>query len=203
MPANSFGLDQLANSGHALPFNPHVVQWLTESMISVKSLLSFFAIVPSDNIPAISNTEWITLYCGMSLAARMDIVSRHPSIVQATRSVRNSLQLQHVLRQAVLRLETATGKDVDDSGDRDAFFHLLQRAKQVEDWYLAQKTEFDESSGMVSNSGTASSFGGVPVDNPSTLPVEDSALLDLVAQYGFELETGGYPFAHIFNFEGN
>lgn len=203
MPANVFGLDQLANSGHALPLNPHVVQWLTESMMSVKALLSFFAIVPSDSIPAISNTEWITLYCGMSLAARMDIVSRHPSIVHATRSVRNSLQLQHVLRQAVLRLEAVTGEDVDDTGDRDAFFHLLQRAKQVEDWYLVQRTESDECSGMLSNSGTPSSLGGVPVDNPSTLPVEDSALLDLVAQHGFELETGAYPFAHIFNFESN
>lgn len=203
MPANTFGLDQLANSGQAPPLNPHVVQWLTESMISVKSLLSFFAVVPSENIPAISNTEWITLYCGMSLAARMDIVSRHASIFQATRSVRNSLQLQHVLRQAVLRLEAATSQDVDDYGDRDAFFHLLQRAKQVENWYLTQKAEVDEPSATVWNSKSSSPFGGASTDNSSTLPIEDSALMDLVANYGFELEAGGYPFAHMFNFDGN
>lgn len=184
-------------------------------MLAAKSLLSFFTVVPSDNVPAISNTEWIVLYCGMSLAARMDVLARHQSIAHTTSSIRATLQIQHTIRQAILRLEVATSEAVDDKGDRDSFYHLAVRAKQLEQWYFSQMdvaavpsestaeinmTPSDEDV-MIGNFGAMYPIGAS--ESSATQSGGSTPLMDLVAEYGLDLDTGNFPFAQLFNFSGS
>ncbi|KAJ6442594.1 Nicotinamidase [Purpureocillium lavendulum] len=108
--------------------------WLTERMHAVKLIINILVTMPAGDEYGVSNIEWITMYCALSLAARLDVVAADPS-VDATHA-RRALDMPHSLGQVILRLESASNGIPGD--DCDAFSQLAQRAKRLEAWYLAR-----------------------------------------------------------------
>lgn len=86
----------------------------------------------------LSNLEWIILSCGLSFSARFDVLATAPRISHLTQHLRRSLDIRHTLRQVVLRLESIVSLGEDSAGDRDTFYHFLQRAQTIEAWHLRQ-----------------------------------------------------------------
>lgn len=133
---NTFGIDKFQHT-HSLAENqPLLLDWLSTSMSAARSLMSMILVLPPGEEHAVSNTEWIVLYCGLSLAARLDLIAAHGSTSGVTQHLRRFLEMPHTLRQIVLRLESAACSEVDATGDRDGFFHLARRAHRLEEWYL-------------------------------------------------------------------
>lgn len=86
----------------------------------------------------LSNLEWIILSCGLSFSARFDVLAAAPRISHLTQHLRRSLDIRHTLRQVILRLESIVSLNEDSVGDRDTFYHFLQRAQAIEAWHLRQ-----------------------------------------------------------------
>lgn len=133
---NTFGLDKFQNIQSLAKNQPLLLDWLSTSMSAVRSLVGVILVLPPGEEDAVSNTEWIMLYCGLSMAVRLDLIAAHGSTSGATHHLRRFLDMPHTLRQIVLRLESATSPDLDATGDRDAFYHLASRARRLEEWYL-------------------------------------------------------------------
>ncbi|KAF5512477.1 hypothetical protein CGCA056_v011638 [Colletotrichum aenigma] len=137
----------LPNAPFALhkPQNPssqRLIQGLSESIVSAKSLVSILLHTPPDQEVYFPNIVWVMLHCGNTLAARLDLQAADPRISFMTEHLRQFSDIGHTIRQVVLRLESATSPDVDDRGDRDSFYHFLIRTKRVEKWHLDQQKLF-------------------------------------------------------------
>ncbi|CAI0643518.1 unnamed protein product [Colletotrichum noveboracense] len=124
------------------PSSQRLIQGLSESIVSAKSLVSILLHTPPGQEVYFPNIVWVMLHCGNTLAARLDLQAADPRISFMTEHLRQFSDIGHTIRQVVLRLESATSPDVDDRGDRDSFYHFLIRTKRVEKWYLDQQKLF-------------------------------------------------------------
>lgn len=138
-----FGLDKL-QGGETSFDQTWLLDWLSESISAARSLISTVLVLPPGGEGAISNTEWIVVYCGLSLAARLDIMMARRNIPAMAQRLRVFLDMPNTLRQIVMRLESVAGSDVDATGDRGTFHHLAQRARRLEEWYLERCTQHDQ-----------------------------------------------------------
>lgn len=208
-----FGLDEMSNSEGI--YNEVLrLEWLSERVFAVSPLINIIITLPAGGEVGMSNIEWITLYCAFSLAARLDVLAAHPSMCQSTQQIRGMLDMPHTLRQVVLRLESASGRDVDATGDRDAFFQLAQKASRLEEWYLEQMKSCDSgptspgtSSGIdipdFSSSGTApksNSWGHGPRTRAGTNRQEAPPISELFAECGSDLGLGNFSYTEPFDF---
>ncbi|KAF4432454.1 hypothetical protein CFRS1_v013653 [Colletotrichum fructicola] len=116
------------------PSSQRLIQGLSESIVSAKSLVSILLHTPPGQEVYFPNIVWVMLHCGNTLAARLDLQAADPRISFMTEHLRQFSDIGHTIRQVVLRLESATSPDVDDRGDRDSFYHFLIRTKRVEKW---------------------------------------------------------------------
>ncbi|CAM1503194.1 Fc.00g079700.m01.CDS01 [Cosmosporella sp. VM-42] len=130
-----FGLSKFQNLERTGEDQSRLLDWLSQSISAARALISVVLVLPHGQEGALPNIGWIMLYCALSLAVRLDLVAVHASISQTAHHLRRILDMPHTLRQIVLRLEAATGPDVDVDGDRDGFYHLARRARGLEDWY--------------------------------------------------------------------
>ena len=113
-----------------------VIKYLSESITCVKSLISMILVLAPGEEFILTNLSWIMLHRGLSFAIRFDMATTLKPIAHLTEHLHRLLDLRHILRQIVLRLESAISLAEDDTGDRDTFYHLCRRARGLEKWYL-------------------------------------------------------------------
>ncbi|EQB54713.1 hypothetical protein CGLO_05408 [Colletotrichum gloeosporioides Cg-14] len=158
------------------PSSQRLIQGLSESIVSAKSLVSILLHTPPGQEVYFPNIVWVMLHCGNTLAARLDLQAADPRISFMTEHLRQFSDIGHTIRQVVLRLESATSPEVDDRGDRDSFYHFLIRTKRVETWYLDQQKLLTSQHGVspqglnVPTTRSLSSLG-TPTSNLSSQPV--------------------------------
>lgn len=86
-----------------------------------------------------SNIGWIIIYCGLSLAVRLDLIAANRCIAGFTQHLRQFLDMPHTLRQVVRRLEAAAGLDSGTTaGDHSPFYGFAKRVRRLEEWYSAR-----------------------------------------------------------------
>ncbi|KAH0429790.1 hypothetical protein CcaCcLH18_08213 [Colletotrichum camelliae] len=158
------------------PSSQRLIQGLSESIVSAKSLISILLHTPPGQEVYFPNIVWVMLHCGNTLAARLDLQAADPRISFMTEHLRQFSDIGHTIRQVVLRLESATSSNVDDRGDRDSFYHFLIRTKRVETWYTDQQKLFTSQHGVspqglnVPTTRSLSSLG-TPTSDLSNQPV--------------------------------
>lgn len=217
--ANIFGLDRLcANPTAQGPIQPSAfVAWLSESILATHSILDIFRSLPSGEEAFTPNLEWIGLYCGVSLATRLDILASQPSIRHATKYIRRLSDVSLTLRQALLRLESLVSAAGD--GEGDAMHQLSLRAKRLESWYherlaqasLQQQGETDGLGSMMTGSDASSSLGSFQTPSNGQL-VEgdvngsgygnDYSVSDILSALGTDVSFSDFLFAAPHGFEG-
>ncbi|KAM5364464.1 hypothetical protein ACJZ2D_011524 [Fusarium nematophilum] len=132
-----FGLDRFQNNQNTLKDEAVHIDWLSGSISASRSLISIALVLPPGEEAAMSNIGWITIYCGLSLAARLDLMAARGSTSGSAQFLRRFLDMPHTLRQMILRLEAAAGPAPDDAAaDRHPFDGLAQRVRRLEEWYL-------------------------------------------------------------------
>lgn len=104
------------------------VEWLSSSISAVRSIISVMLMLPHGEETAMSNIGWITLYCGLSLAVRLDIVLSHARFAAPVQHLRQFLDITHTLRQVILRLEATASSDAEHP-----FHSLAKRVRRVEE----------------------------------------------------------------------
>ncbi|KAH7115600.1 hypothetical protein EDB81DRAFT_873355 [Dactylonectria macrodidyma] len=134
-----FGLDKF----HDAPTQPDqyapLLHWLSSSISAVRSLISVALVLPQGEEFAMSNIGWIVIYCGLSLAVRLDLLAAKDGISGLTQHLRNLLDIPHTLRQIALRLEAALASGPDFVACDFCPFHgLSERVRRLEQWYFAQ-----------------------------------------------------------------
>ncbi|KAK2590806.1 hypothetical protein QQS21_011511 [Conoideocrella luteorostrata] len=161
-----FGLDKLQENHLHHDGVGSFFTWLSDSAMAVKSIVNISLALPPADVPLITNLEWITLYCGLSLAARLDIVAAHPNVIGTTKRLRQFSDMEHVLRQTILRLESAA----KDAGEQSVFLHLGIRATRLEEWYLNRLRQY-----AAGTSISGSSAGGYTPNMDPSLMLDCSA----------------------------
>lgn len=168
LPDSPFGLHNPQNSSSQL-----LIQGLSESIVSAKSLVSILLHTPAGQEVYFPNIVWVMLHCAFSLAVRLDLQAADPGISVMTEHLRQFSDLGHTIRQVVMRLGSVASPDLDDTGDRDSFYHFWIRARRVEDWYLRHQQR-SKPAGLL---GVSPPSLGVPTTTPfSTLGTPASDL---------------------------
>lgn len=182
---NVFGLDRLQENQLHYQNTENFLTWLSDSMLAVKAVVNISLSLPVGDEPLITNLEWVTLYCGLSLAARLDLVAAHPSIIRTTKRLRQFADVGHVLRQAILRLESAAR----NTGDQNIFLNLATKAKRLEEWYLNHLTHYATGTNSSGSSigGYASNLGSSLLGDSELNPTIDSLLVSEMMA-GFEAD---------------
>lgn len=182
---NVFGLDRLQENQLHYQNTENFLTWLSDSMLAVKAVVNISLSLPVGDEPLITNLEWVTLYCGLSLAARLDLVAAHPSIIRTTKRLRQFADVGHVLRQAILRLESAAR----NTGDQNVFLNLATKAKRLEEWYLNHLTHYATGTNSSGSSigGYASNLGSSLLGDSELNPTIDSLLVSEMMA-GFEAD---------------
>lgn len=115
------------------------MNWLSASISAARSLISVILVLPQGEEGAMSNIGWIIIYCGLSLAVRLDLITAKRGISGFTQHLRQFLDMPHTLRQIVLRLEAAAGLDSGNTaGDHGPFHEFAKRVSRLEEWYFAR-----------------------------------------------------------------
>lgn len=125
----SFNLAEIRDSSLCPP-------WLLERIHAVRLMINTLVTMAPGDEYGLSNIEWITMHCALSLAARMDIVAASSGI--GATQARRALDMPHSLRQVLLRLESASDGTLDQGGDHDPFHQLARRVRRLEEWHLAR-----------------------------------------------------------------
>lgn len=134
-----FGLDKFQPNQTPAEGQAALIDWLSASMSAARSLISVILVLPHGEEMAMSNMGWIMMYCGLSLAVRLDLLAIRRAISGSTGHLRRFLDMPHTLRQIVLRLRTAAGSGKGTrSAARHPFEGLADRVLRLELWYHAQ-----------------------------------------------------------------
>ncbi|KAH6975214.1 hypothetical protein BKA56DRAFT_590215 [Ilyonectria sp. MPI-CAGE-AT-0026] len=135
----SFGLDKFQDNQNRSEHQASLMSWLSASISAARSLISVVLVLPQGEEGAMSNIGWIIIYCGLSLAVRLDLIAANRGIAEFTQHLRQFLDMPHTLRQVVLRLEAAAGLDSGTAaGDHGPFHGFAKRVRRLEEWYFAR-----------------------------------------------------------------
>jgi hypothetical protein len=133
-----FGLDKFQPTQNPAEGQAALIDWLSASMSAARSLISVILVLPHGEEMAMSNMGWIMMYCGLSLAVRLDLIAIRRAISGSTGHLRRFLDMPHTLRQIVLRLEAARHGDKATAANLHPFEGLARRVRRLEQWYHAQ-----------------------------------------------------------------
>ncbi|KAJ4327410.1 hypothetical protein N0V84_002181 [Fusarium piperis] len=133
-----FGLDKFQQNQNPAEGQPAIIDWLSASMSAARSLISVILVLPYGEEMAMSNMGWIMMYCGLSLAVRLDLIAVRGATSGSTRHLRRFLDMPHTLRQIVLRLDAARDGDETTAANLHPFEGLAKRVRRLELWYHVQ-----------------------------------------------------------------
>ncbi|KAJ4377462.1 hypothetical protein N0V83_000287 [Neocucurbitaria cava] len=108
---------------------------LCEGLEGAKSFLDLYLWLPPKSEMALTNSEWIQLSFGVTLAAKFAIVSREPNVETHTRDLRQRLNIDSVFRHLALRIGALVGRSGEGNKQKDIFFHYEQRVRKIQKWY--------------------------------------------------------------------
>ena len=108
---------------------------LCDGLEGAKSFLDLYLWLPPKSEMALTNSEWIQLSFGVTLAAKFAIISREPDVEPHTRDLRHRLNIDNVFRHLALRIGSLVGRAGEGNKQKDIFFHYEQRVRKIEKWY--------------------------------------------------------------------
>jgi hypothetical protein len=108
---------------------------LMEGLEGAKSFLDLYLWLPPKSEMALTNSEWVQLSFGVTLAAKFAVVSKDPGVELETRDLRNRLNIDNVFRHLTLRIGALVGRGGDGNKQKDIFFHYEQRTRKIQKWY--------------------------------------------------------------------
>lgn len=108
---------------------------LCEGLESAKSFLDLYLWLPPKSEMALTNSEWIQLSFGVTLAAKFAIISKEPNVERQTRDLRQRLNIDNVFRHLALRIGSLVGRAGEGNKQKDIFFHYEQRVRKIQKWY--------------------------------------------------------------------
>ena len=108
---------------------------LTEGLEGAKSFLDLYLWLPPKSEMALTNSEWIQLNFGVTLAAKFAIVSKDPSVEAHTRALRQRLNIDNVFRHLALRIGALVSPSGEGSKQKDIFYHYELRVRKIQNWY--------------------------------------------------------------------
>ncbi|KAH7135159.1 hypothetical protein B0J11DRAFT_547183 [Dendryphion nanum] len=108
---------------------------LREGLESAKSFLDLYLWLPPKSEMALTNSEWIQLSFGITLAAKFAIVSKDPNVEPQTRELRHRLNLDNVFRHLSLRIGALVGRAGEGNKQKDIFYHYELRTRKIKTWY--------------------------------------------------------------------
>lgn len=119
-----------------------------EGLEGAKSFLDLYLWLPPKSEMALTNTEWIQLSFGVTLAAKFALVSKQPDVEPHTRDLRHRLNIDHVFRHLALRIGALVGRAGEGNKHKDIFFYYEQRVRKIQKWYerMMQATGADSPS---------------------------------------------------------
>ncbi|KAH7148998.1 hypothetical protein B0J13DRAFT_295194 [Dactylonectria estremocensis] len=164
-----FGLDKFHDAPNQLEQQAPILNWLSSSISAVRSLISVALVPPQGEESAMSNTGWIIIYCGLSLAVRFDLIAAKGVISDFTQHLRQLLDIPHTLRQIVLRLEAVDVSEPDITiCDHRPFHDLAKRVRRLEEWYFVQTEQEAAAKAMKQMTDQSPDVMGttVPDDDP-------------------------------------
>ncbi len=141
-------LYQVAYFERNLQHSPELnLEILCEGLEGAKSFLDVYLWLPPKAEMALTNSEWIQLSFGVTLAAKFAIISKEPHVEAQTRELRHRLNIDHVFRHLALRIGSLVGRADDGNKQKDIFFYYEQRVRKIENWYerMSQATGADKS----------------------------------------------------------
>ncbi|KAK8140030.1 hypothetical protein PG984_000096 [Apiospora sp. TS-2023a] len=133
---STFGIDKIHEIQNMNDSQLHLLEWLSTSIAAVRSLINMVLLLPAGEERPVSNTIWLALYCAMALGVRLDLLAAHKGPSGPAYHLRRFLDMPNTLRQIFKRSESASGDEVDETGDRDVFHHMANRSRRLEEWYL-------------------------------------------------------------------
>ena len=147
---------------------------LCEGLESAKSFLDLYLWLPPKSEMALTNSEWIQLSFGVTLAAKFAIVSKEPNVEAQTRELRHRLNVDNVFRHLALRVGSLVGRAGEGNKQKDIFFYYEQRVRKIEKWYerMIQATGADSPmTHRVVPRGTTSQQSERPSSQPGRPPI--------------------------------
>lgn len=129
-------LYQVAFFERSLQHNPALHHHtLCEGLESAKSFLDLYLWLPPKSEMNLTNSEWIQLSFGVTLAAKFAIVSKDPTVEPQTRELRHRLNIDNVFRHLSLRIGALVGRAGEGDKRKDIFFHYEQRVRKIQNWF--------------------------------------------------------------------
>jgi hypothetical protein len=125
---------------------------ICEGLEGAKSFLDLYLWLPPKSEMALTNTEWIQLSFGVTLAAKFAIVSKDPEVEPHTRDTRHRLNIDNVFRHLALRIGALVGRAGEGNKQKDIFFYYEQRVRKIQKWYerMIRATSSDSPEGQAS-----------------------------------------------------
>ncbi|OAQ96161.1 hypothetical protein LLEC1_02114 [Akanthomyces lecanii] len=206
--ASVFGLEHLGDGQASQTTSAAFLSWLSESILATKSIIDVCQALMPEELPLVTNLEWIVLYCGLSLGTRLDIVAAQPQIRHATKQLRRLSDIKHILRQVVLRMESSSGDATDESLEQ-VMHGLAKRVKLLQTWHLdrlPQESGEVEADSMrytpthLSSGADCDDFTSPPLTSSIGLTPEDLGATDplliseLLAGLGQDANCGDFSF---------
>lgn len=108
---------------------------LCEGLEGAKAFLDLYLWLPPKSEMSLTNSEWIQLSFGVTLAAKFAIISKEPGIEPQTRELRHRLNIDNVFRHLALRIGALVGRANDGEKQKDIFFYYEQRVRKIQRWY--------------------------------------------------------------------
>lgn len=129
-------LYQVAFFERALHHNPSLhLATLCEGLESAQSFLDLYLWLPPKSEMNLTNSEWIQLNFGVTLAAKFAIVSKDPTVEPQTRDLRRRLNIENVFRHLSLRIGALVGRTDDGQRQKDVFAYYEHRVRKIQTWY--------------------------------------------------------------------
>lgn len=129
-------LYQVAFFERSLQHNPVLhLKTLCEGLESAQSFLDLYLWLPPKSEMCLTNSEWIQLNFGVTLAAKFAIVSKDPNVEPQTRELRRRLNIDNVFRHLILRIGALVGRTDDGQRQKDVFAYYEHRVRKIQTWY--------------------------------------------------------------------
>ncbi|OQE01924.1 hypothetical protein PENSOL_c003G10580 [Penicillium solitum] len=117
---------------HELSFR---IEALRMGLSAAKTLLHFYMCLPLGDDAKFNNVGWVQLGFAVTLACKLVVAASEPSIHPHTVDLCCALDISNTIKQCIIRIQALITSDMDESGDRDVFFHYEKRLKRVQWWF--------------------------------------------------------------------
>jgi len=161
-----------------------LLEVLYDAVTMARACVGLYLNMPPGEEFAMPDIGWLICSCGFSLAARFDVLAMDRRIVSLTSSLRKFLDMKHLMRQMVLRLEAVTsgggdGRDpglgANEKGEHDTFWYFLRRSHHIVDWYM-------KNTGLSTLSTPRTNIGSDPSSSQSSMAPERASVSPLPQQ---------------------